>query len=162
MAEIAIPIFSGLARVMLAIAGSRASLERDRRSVVDDLRVFRFDDDGILPAIDALLAGIRPDEAWVSQRLRDFNDSEWLVAEAAARLSSDVDRLPGISRMMSRELELIRFRKIDIRSTVQNLINPYFQPGHRINRSRMKKLRLGITELNDAIDKAEHILLHGI
>ncbi len=161
MAEtIAIPLLSGLARVFMAIASGAGSLERERKAVVADLRVFRFGNDGILPVLDSLLGDAKIDDNWLRARLVDFNDREWAVVNAASRLAEDADGLPGISHMMRQELDLLRWRKIDLRKELQEIINPYFLPRRKVDMAELSRVRDGIADLNRAIDEAEHILLH--
>jgi hypothetical protein len=149
-----------LTQTVKAVIGSLLPRSRNIDDVVADLRLLRFNDDGILSLLDAVVDG-GFDKRGVKTllgKLTDFNDKEWQVADAAVRL---VQRCGKVSNLTQRELELIGWRKPRIREELQYAINQYGQPGAQIDKERVKKIRDGIKELNRAIDEAEDKLLHG-
>lgn len=105
-----------------------------------------------------LLAGtpIAADE--MGRRLTEFNDREWEVADAAERL---VERHNLISRFRQEELDLIKYRKLDVRRDLQKAINFYGQSKKKVDLEELKRIRESIRDLNKAIDEVEDILLHG-
>jgi hypothetical protein len=131
---------------------------RDVDDVVADLRALRFDDEGVLTLIDAILDGTETETDELSKRLASFNDKEWKIAEIAARL---VERCSRVSNLTHEELQLIGWRKPRVREEVQQAINSWNQPKARVNKKKLKKIRDGIRDLNKAIDDAEDKLLHG-
>jgi hypothetical protein len=128
--------------------------------VVADLRLLRFNDEGILSLLDVIVDGgfQKDDIKNLLGKLRDFNDKEWKVADAASRL---IEHCGRVSNLTQRELELIGWRKPKIREELQYAINQYRQPRARIDKERVRMIRDGIIELNRAIDEAEDKLLHG-
>jgi hypothetical protein len=142
------------------VRGVIATFPRTRptQSIIDDLRFLRFDDDGVISLVEAIVEGRTQQIAPLLQRLTDFNEHEWRVAEAAARL---IERCSDVSRFTHEELQLIAWRKPRVRADLQQALNAYGQPGKRVNRKRLKEILASIRDLNDAIDETEHALLHG-
>jgi hypothetical protein len=155
-----VPEFSSVHLLTQAVRMASAALGkgRDIGDVVDDLRKLRFSDDGILSLIDAILNGSSKDYEALGRKLRDFNDKEWEVADAAARI---VQRCERTSNVTHREIELIGWRKPAVRAEIQATINGWGQPGKRVSKAKLKKLRDQISDLNKAIDEVEDALLHG-
>jgi hypothetical protein len=131
---------------------------RDVKDIVADLRFLRFDDDGVLSLIDAIIDGTSTDIEELRRRLVDFNDREWQVADTAKRL---IEPCRKISNLTHEELQLIGWRKPSVRKDLQEIINKWDQPNARLSKQRLKKVRDGIKDLNAAIDAAEDKLLHG-
>jgi hypothetical protein len=131
---------------------------RDVADIIADLRFLRFDDDGVLSLIDAIIEGTSTDIDELRRRLVDFNDREWQVADTAARL---LEPCRKISNLTHEELQLIGWRKPNVRRELQEIINQWDQPKSRLSKQRLKKVRAGIKDLNAAIDAAEDKLLHG-
>jgi hypothetical protein len=131
---------------------------RDVNDIVADLRELRFNDDGVLTLIDAILDGTETSTDELGKRLATFNDKEWKIADIAARL---MDRCPRVSNLTNEELQLIGWRKPRVREELQQAINGWHQPRARMNKKNLKKIRDGIRDLNKAIDDAEDKLLHG-
>jgi hypothetical protein len=131
---------------------------RDVKDIVADLRTLRFDDEGVLTLIDAILHGTEAETDELSKRLAAFNDKEWKIADTAARL---MEHCPRVSNLTNEELKLIGWRKPRVREEIQETINSWNQPKARMNKTKLKKIRDGIRDLNKAIDDAEDKLLHG-
>jgi hypothetical protein len=131
---------------------------RDVKDIVADLRALRFDDEGVLTLIDAILDGTEAETDELSKRLAAFNDKEWKIAEIAARL---MEHCPRVSNLTNEELQLIGWRKPRVREEIQRAINSWNQPKAQVNKKKLKKIRDGIRDLNRAIDDAEDKLLHG-
>ena len=154
--------FSSVNLLFQTVKAVMSVVPKDRtvEDVVRDLRLLRFSDDGILSLMDAIINGTakKGDTDELLKRLRNFNDKEWQIADAAARL---IERCPKVSNLTHREIQLIGWRKPNIREELQDAINRYGQPRARIDKQELQSLRDRITELNNAIDEAEDKLLHG-
>jgi hypothetical protein len=146
-----------LTQVVKAVAAAAISA-RSVDDVVSDLRFLRFNDDGVLALIDSTLNGDNLQPKCIEEALSDFNDHEWKVADVAARL---LDRCQKVSNITRGELELIHWRKPQVRRDVQQALNAFGQKNFKIDVERLKRIRSSIVDLNRAIDEAEHTLLHG-
>jgi hypothetical protein len=147
-----------LALAARAILGNVHRLSRGRSDILADVRLLRFHDAGTLSLIDRLLDGERPPEEEVQNILSDFNDHEWKVADAAARLMEEIGPVSNITR---EELQIISWRKPRVREDVKRHLNMYGQTGYRVDRAKLVELKASIDDLNNAIDEVEHLLVNG-
>ena len=146
--------------VGLLIAGHK-QLTRKKEDVVADLKFIRFDDDGVIELIRALVEGKSTSKPKLLSRLAEFNDQEWNVRRAVQRLSEDVKEVKGVSRLSSKQIEQIGWAKVSVRSAAQQEINMLGQKDFEARLPSLRSVLTRIEKLNQQIDSAEHVLLHG-
>ena len=142
-------------KVVTTVGAARQNMRRSGEDICRDLRRIRFDDNGVLKLIDAVLQG---QDVEIPAELLEFNDSEWEIADIADRLLHESG---DVSKFTQEEVQLIGWRKPRIRSEVQDALGLYGQDGFKPNLPKLRRIRDGIQDLNRAIDEVEHMLMHG-
>ena len=107
-----------------SVAANHHLFKRSVGDILSDLRLLRFDDSGVLSLIDDLISEKRPNRKKIADCLSNFNDTEWKVADAAARL---VEEVGPVSNITKDDLDLIGWRKPKIREDIQRVVNFYGQ-----------------------------------
>jgi len=142
-----------LLQVVKAVQFGRTLSRRETSDICRDLRFIRFNDQGVLNLIDQLIAGEAPE---VPPALLEFCDYDSQVAQTADRLLHESG---NISRLRRDDVQLIGWRKPQIRSDVKELVLGYGQADFIPNIEELMKLRTGINDLNAAIDEVEDLLM---
>jgi hypothetical protein len=132
---------------------------REREQLCHALRSLYFTPKGVLDLMQDIIDGKKVASDKIHRVLTKFNDVEWQVGRQLEMLVYE-ERFQSLSVSLStaRQLDEIRYGKINVRRAIQEEINAFGQPRRKVDVEVLKKLRKDVLKLNKLIEDVEEKL----
>ena len=127
-----------------------------RDDVIKSLRRIYFTPSGTLRILGELSEGRSPSPSAIHEVLTEFNDAEWSVRAALRGLEFEhLSERRELSLRAVRQLDQLRYGKIDIRRELQEALNEALTFGRPVDPELAKALLSKVNALNALIESLE-------